>query len=235
MQVVDPFGNVSTYSQSVNVLGNTGVESLAIYNSAGELVHTVQLQNVPATLNGFSFAGGVGTLVGGLDPSTGKPRGQWTINLSSGQGAAGSVTWNGMSDSGYPVSSGIYTVKLVNTEAGKGVTVMVKSVTVLNAPGSPAQSSAASAIVAPNPLMGSAAAGSNTSLTLTYTPSLEGSGVAHCYNLAGELVAEAADMGSGRLSIPVGHMAGGIYLVDFEIRAGAAVLGRKIIKVVVLR
>jgi flagellar hook assembly protein FlgD len=161
METVDAFGNVSAYTKEVTVLGNAGGNSLAIYNSAGELVKNIPLTSYPSDLTDFDFSGqpgaSSGTMAGGFDPSTGQPRGQLKLELSDTAGASHAYTWDGTNDQGSPVSSGVYTVKLVKNELGHLRIVKTKSLTVINAQGSPAQASAASAVAGPNPLMGEAA------------------------------------------------------------------------------
>ena len=133
------------------------------------------------------------------------------------------------------MSSGIYLVKLVQTGLGQTVIVMVESIGILDAAISPAQLAVESAQLGPNPLEGAAARDPHARLVLAYLPGSQGQGVALLYTMAGEMVSEANDSGSGHLEIPVGQCAAGIYLVDFELRTGSSVLARTVIKVAILK
>jgi flagellar hook assembly protein FlgD len=240
METIDPFGNVTAYTKEVTVMGNTGGNSLAVYNSAGELVKTIPLLSYPNDLMDFNFSGqpgaSSGTMAGGFDPATGQPRGQLKLDLTDSQGASHAYVWDGSNDQGGPVSSGVYTLKLVKNELGHLRIVKTKSVTVINAQGSPAQASAASAVAGPNPLMGEAARSPQAAFVVSYMPSQQGSGHVRFYNLAGELIAQGTDFSkSGKFTIQAGDLSSGIYLVNFEIRSGNAILARKILKVVVMK
>jgi flagellar hook assembly protein FlgD len=240
METTDPFGAVTAYSKEVTVMGNTGGNSLAVYNSAGELVKNIPLKNYPNDLADFEISGqsgaSSGTMAGGFDPATGQPRGELKLELKDTHGASHAFSWDGTNDQGAPVASGVYTVKLVKTQLGSSVIVKAKSVTVINAQGSPAQNSAASAVLGPNPLMGEAARSSHAAFAVKFLPSLSGEAHARLYNLAGELITQSSATASqGRLSLPAAGLAGGIYLVEFDIREGNAVLGRKAIKAVIIK
>jgi flagellar hook assembly protein FlgD len=229
MEIVDPFGTVTAYSKEVAVLGNSPEDSLEVFNSAGELVKSIPLGAYPGGLSDFNFSG-QGSMAGGLDPATGQPQGRLELELKDGLGASHAAAWDGTNQDGRPVASGVYTVKLVRTQMGQGRTVKSKSVTVINALGSPASLAADSARVGPNPLRGA------SNFVLSYKPAAQGRGCARIYNLAGELVSLGQDGdGGGSFTLPAQGLAAGIYLVEFEIREGRAVLARKGIKAVILR
>jgi flagellar hook assembly protein FlgD len=239
LETTDPFGTVTAYTKEIAVLGNSGGNSVAVYNSAGELVKTVPLDKYPSDLVNFEFSGlngSNGAMIGGFDPATGQSLGHLQLDLKDSYGGDHSFEWDGTNNDGQPVASGVYTVKLVQNQLGQSKIVKAKSITVINAAGSPAQSSAASAVVGPNPLMGSAAKGAGAAFVVKYIPSAQGWGAARVYNLAGELVSTgAASDNSGTFRIPAADLSAGIYLIEFEIREGRAVLARKGIKVVIIK
>ena len=71
---------------------------------------------------------------------------------------------------------------------------------------------------------------------ITYLPMAGVAGHVYLYNLAGELVAQGLDSnGVGTISLPGDKLAGGIYLVDFELQNGSALLARRSMKMVIAR
>jgi flagellar hook assembly protein FlgD len=202
MDTVDAFGHLSSYSQAVTAMGKLGGNSLAIYNSAGELVRNIPLQGYPSDLSDFSVSGQ--TLAGG---------GELQVDLTDGSGNSHLVTWDGTSGSGAPVASGVYSLKLVRLQAGQSQMVKTRSITVLNAPGGPAEAALAGARLGPNPFPGQG------QLIIDYPPLAGGGGVsARIYNIAGEWVAQGSDQGGGRLLLDLGRLAPGAYLADLEAR-----------------
>ncbi len=141
------------------------------------------------------------------------------------------MVWDGLSDRGQPVASGTYVVKLTYTDAGSATVVKTISVTYLQSPDSSAKAAVASAFIAPNPYRPS----TGQDLVLLYKPSPMGTGAVRVYDLSGGLVGQSADGGqTGRIVVKPGSSEG-IYLVDFEIQSGSAVLARRVLKVAVVR
>jgi len=223
VQSTDPYGNVSTLSQGVTVLPSLGSDSVAIFNSAGELVRTLPLpaSGSPVTdisVNGASVGAGKLPVV--------------SFHLTTANGAASDYGWDGCNSLGQPVQSGSYLVRLVRTVAGTGTVVKVLAVTVLALPGSTERSALDAAIIAPQPWTPAQGPG----LTVAY-PALPGHQVrAQLYDLAGELVTQGLDAsGSGQLTVPVARAAGGVYLLRLEAFKGSALLAARTMKVAVLR
>ena len=219
----DAFGNVQTWTQSINVLPQPPSQSLSIYNSAGELVANVDLS---------AFSGKIITQVG--FPASGHgafsvgPGETIPIDVQVSDGSSRTILWDGKSGNGNLVSSGSYTLQLSsNSSVGSGPT-LAKSFEVLDAPGIVAFGVAQG----PNPigpmddqavfLVTGLATGENASVKL--------------YNLAGELVAQGVDaQGNGRIVLTVGNWSAGIYVAVVEKHSGAAIVSRKLIKIAVQR
>lgn len=228
LDVVDSFGKTTALVKTVQVLGNIGGNSLAIFNSAGELVRNVQLNSLPSRLVDFDVQaqagagdGGDGSVVGGLK-----------LSLMDGSGVAHPWTWDGLNDLGAPVASGTYTIRLVHNELGEGVTVKTQSVTLLQSPSLSLQACLASAVIGPNPALLN---GSGPAPALYWKPRAGLEGLARVYDLAGELVAQNLDPGTGRLDLPLKNLAGGVYVVQFSLLDGRAILGQRILKMVLVR
>ena len=225
----DSFGNLKTVTVPISVISTASQASLEVYNSAGELVKTIPVNNLAGlptdlTLQSTTFA--VST-----DPATGQASGGLSMNLKLSNTSTQPVLWDGTSNQGAPVSSGTYIIKLTYSQAGQLMVVKTVSVTLLQGPDLSTKSALAGAVVAPNPFNAS----SGQQLQLFYTVPVQGYGAVRVYDLAGELVSQAQDPDkTGRIILKAGP-AGGVYLLELEIRQGAAVLGKRVLKVAVLR
>jgi hypothetical protein len=229
VQTIDPYGNVTAYSQAVPVLPPASSDSLSIYNSAGELVRQIQLPAGLSPLSDFSVAG---LTVGSSGPDAGVTAVSFTL-----KGAAGATStwgWDGRNSVGQPVASGVYLVRLVHSALGQATTVKTLSVTLLAVPGSAAELSLSQARVGPQPWLGGG--GPQGALKAQY-PALPGLAVeARLYDLAGELVGQGADpQGTGTLELTTGPLAGGIYVLKLQAFQGQAALARRMVKVAVAR
>jgi flagellar hook assembly protein FlgD len=228
MTSTDSFGAVKSSSVAVAVVGAPRAASIQIYNSAGELVRTLpvsSINGVPSDLDSNTRA--FSTVP---DPVTGKPQGGLSLNVKVGTSTQ-AVVWDGLSDRGQPVDSGTYVVKLTYTDSGSATVVKTLSVTYLQSPDSSAKTAVASAFVAPNPYRPS----TGQDMVLFYQASPMGVGAVRVYDLNGGLVGQSADGGqTGRIVVKPGSSEG-IYLIDFEIRSGSAVLARRVLKVAVVR
>ena len=227
VETTDPYGTISAFSQGVQVMAPAATDSLAIFNSAGELVREVLLPAGSSRVTDIAVSGAsAGPL--GKGPAV-------LFNLTSAGGVASVYGWDGLNGQGQPVQSGTYMVRLVHTEFGKGAIVKTVAVTVLALPGSDEELALGAAVAAPQPWV-SSAAGAAAGLTVVYPP-LPGRQVqADLFNLAGERVATGKDAdGGGRLSVPMDALSGGIYLLRLQVLNGQARLVGRTLKVAVAR
>ncbi|HTB33897.1 MAG TPA: hypothetical protein VK842_03480 [bacterium] len=228
---VDPFGNVTTHTESVNVIGVENQESIEIFNSAGEVVRKFDLTSLSSTAQNLSvnLAPGQSAVVASTDPSTGAVSGGVNLNLTLANGHTQTLFWDGLGSNGQPLQSGTYLVELVRTETGQSSTVKTVAVGLLQPKDSSDQAVASSAKAGPDPLM------KGETLQVKYHSNGLDWAQAKLYSQSGELVAAAIDSrGIGVLTFG-GTPSGGIYVVEFEVCRGDAVLARRVLKVAVVR
>jgi flagellar hook assembly protein FlgD len=219
----DAFGSVQTWAQSVNVLPQPPKQTLNVYNSAGELVATLDISayaGTPITQIGFPASSHAAFSLG---QGGGVP-----IQVQDSSGATSTLVWNGKSGTGALVSSGSYTLELTSNSGGNNSVTMSKSFEVLDAPGA----GGFTVVEGPNPV---GPLDSDMVFQVNGLGSGQGS-VLRLYNLAGELVAQGVDSGgNGRIVLKVGNWSAGIYVAVVEACQGSAVLSRKLSKVVIQR
>ena len=156
--------------------------------------------------------------------STGVP-----FAVKESNGSTATLTWNGLSGQGQLVSSGNYTVQLVDTAAGNATIVTSKGFVILDAPD---KSGMPKVLVGPNPL-----GPRDQELVFSYgaLPALCSSAVT-IYSLAGEMVARGVGVaGSGKIVIRVGSWPSGAYVADFELRQAGALRSRQLLKLAIER
>jgi hypothetical protein len=224
LQVTDPFGHVKAYTLQVSVVAVQMQVSLTVYNSAGEAVAHLPLSATSALGVGTSLL--IPQPVKALQASGSAGSGNaFQIELV-GAGGTTTIPWDGLNDSGMPVSPGNYTVELSSQQVGGSVTREDKEVVVLEAP---ASQTLGSPYAAPQPWH-------SGPLYVYFSAVAAADPVrARVYTAAGELAAEAwAQGGDGRVSIRgADNLASGIYLVDLSWLHGSAVLERRTIKMAV--
>lgn len=221
METKDAFGKVTATIQAVQVLDARPTQFLAIYSSSGEKVREIPL---PANLalNRISLDSPV-LAVGGDDPAA---LGKMKLELRSASGSYLSG-WDGKNDAGQFVSSGMYSIVLLSRQGSAETRIESKTVQILQVPSADLASRAHAWL---NPLPASEKA-----ITISY-PALAGEACARLYNLAGEMVAAGNDpRGAGLLVIPFSQLSGGVYFVNFEMKSGPRVVGRRIIKISLVR
>jgi flagellar hook assembly protein FlgD len=225
LSVVDAFGTQQSYTAGFNVMSTADTASVEIFNSAGERVRTIQL---PANLLPVDMRALEDSFLGGLD-SSGQPLGGLRLRLKDSSGEQ-PLLWDGLNDQGQVLASGSYTVQLTRTQAGGARVVKSLSVILLASPDEALQLSLASATVAPNPVHG---AGVPVSVFYKLPP--RGTAVCRLYDLAGQLVDQGADTGGGGVVTMNAAFAGGVYVMEFRLMDGSAILGRRILKLAVVR
>ena len=227
VQVTNAFSQTTSLLKTVQVISVNPENTLAIYNSAGELVAHVPLpydsgrryitMGMPSTTYAPVYSALSGTAEEGL-----------RFNLTDDAGDSTSIAWNGLSDDGKPVASGTYTAQLVYNAPAGSKTVESKSFLVLQKGGTAAF---AGAFAAPNPAINGAAVKISYNVVPAYQVR------ARLFSLGGEAVGSASDPAqSGWLEFPTGHLAAGVYLVSLErVQDGSSVLSRTLLKVAVVR
>lgn len=215
VQTTDPYGSVQSWTKSVTVIPQALSQSLDIYNSAGELV---------ATLNPSSFSSLPIVNIGFGNSS----RSAFVLGSGSGvkfmmQNSSGgqvTTTWDGKSNSGQVVSPGSYIVQLVDNDNGR-IVVQSKSFVVLG----DLSSSSFRLIMGPNPV-------GPTDHELVFSFSgIQAGQTAHVklYNVAGELIGQAAgSVGGNRVVVRVGNWSSGLYVVVAESHDGPMVVSRQL-------
>ncbi|HTB22516.1 MAG TPA: T9SS type A sorting domain-containing protein [bacterium] len=220
------FGQVQTQSTTVSIVSTAGMASLAIFNSAGELVANLSesLSNESSLPVGMSLLLPPGK-ANAVISSPNSPSPALTITVTLADGSTTPVLWNGLSAQGQPLQPGNYVVTLAQAEPGSSMIIKSLAFALLDVKSGAASSMADSAQVLPNPVAGNA-------FTVKYQSDGTDMAVATMYNLDGQRVAEGADA-SGNLQMS-GSWSAGVYLLDFEVHQGSGVLARHWIKVAVV-
>jgi len=228
------FGQVTSVTDPVNVLGSTAGGALMVYNSAGEVVAALDISGLPAQPVGMSLdlPAGKNGVTGSTNPKAVSPTGGVTVLLTLANGQTVPEYWDGLSSAGQPLQSGIYTLDLTQPVAGSNTVVKSLPVTILGSVDQSAQAMAGSATVVPNPVQSSGGV-----FTVQYQGNGQDSAFGELYNLMGERVGQAGQgpiAGTGVLVFS-GKWSGGIYLLDFEVRDGSAPLARRVLKVAIIK
>jgi hypothetical protein len=224
VQQKDSFGDITSWTQAVNVLPPPASEALKIFNSAGELVDSIDLSSY-GQVNDFALQSSNSNQNSYVISSDGSQGG--VTFLLKQQTSNTPMTWNGLNGQGQEVASGTYMAELVTTAPGGASVVDSKSFTLLDTEGSTPK-----IIEGPNPV-----GPKDTVIVLNYGALTSGEfGSLKLYDLAGQLVATAsAPSGSQSLSMAIGHWAPGIYIGVFEVRMGGGVVSRQFLHIAMER
>lgn len=181
ISTTDTYGHVNTHIESIQILKMDVYARINIYNSAGELVRRLQVNNVANT--NVSLAVDDVIQVGKNSPA---------INIEYAPGAG--IAWDGLNSGGRTVDSGVYEIQVeIKTEQGFQV-MASKSVTILNAGSSGIITDVK---IYPNPAIitdGTAGAG----VTIKWLTASQGQADIKIYNMAGEMVKSiTASVGAG--------------------------------------
>ncbi|HXB97374.1 MAG TPA: hypothetical protein VNZ54_04930, partial [bacterium] len=229
VSVTDQFGNVTTVTQAVDVIGGRGLNTLEIFNSAGELVREFDLQGLSSTAQNMSLAGGPNAVASSTNPVTGAVTGGVNLILALANGWTQTLFWDGLGNGGSPLQSGVYLLELVRTQPGQDPVVKALSVNLIESKDASAQAMAASAVLGPNPVV------KGEGFKVRYASNGRNWALGRLYSEDGQLVEARSDAaGGGTLSFS-GAVAPGIYILDFEVHAGAVAVARRGLKVAVIR
>jgi flagellar hook assembly protein FlgD len=229
---IDVFGIVTCQVYTVNVEPPVSAPTLQIYNSAGEVVDTLNVSNLSAAPVNLALPSGQGGVIPSTNPKALTPTGGVTINVVLQNGTTVPVYWDGLSAAGQPLDSGTYMVQLTSNLPGSQSLVKTLPVTLLNGTNKSVQNMAQSAIVVPNPVI----AGSS-GFTVQYEGDGVDSAVGKLYDLAGERVAQATrEPVSGPAVLHFSaKLSGGIYVLEFEVADSNVALARHVMKVAVVK
>jgi uncharacterized repeat protein (TIGR01451 family) len=233
----DPFGVTTTVTHDVSVDITASTLQMAVYNEAGEAVKTFTQQQLAALLTGGSILSadynvGMAKISSQtIDPTYGNPTSAnnlLTITLGSGD----SLTWNGRGDNGSILAPGVYFLEiqsLVPNQAPQEITMEIRVI-------ANSSNSVSGIVLAPNPVRLSQ---TTQAKFLINDPNLQfDSAEVRIYTLAGELVATLESQ-PGNPSAVVWNLSGGgvasnAYLAVAELHSNGGLVGRQIIKVVVI-
>jgi flagellar hook assembly protein FlgD len=185
----DPYGHTDIITKPITVINDSQYVQVNIYNSAGELVQTIQGAyngSDQVSLN-ISNSSGADNYVFGV----GKGAPAIIIGYTT---TGANVTWNGQNSQGDYVASGVYEVQLV-VKSSTGLSVVAsKPITILDEGSGDVLGTVKSL---PNPYTGTGA----TPLIFTWQPSAGGTIKIKIYNIAGELVRTlTGDLGAATIN-----------------------------------
>jgi len=235
----DPFGVTTTATKTVLVGITNSTLDVAVYNEAGEVVKQFSPAEILTMMGGSSATllpsdfnvGLVKISSSVISPTYGTStasNSMMTITLGSGR----SFTWDGRGDNGNILSSGVYflEVKTNGPDAGSEQTVM--PIRIINN----GQNGIAGVVMAPNPI------NLNKNTQATFLINIGASQVDNVkvkiYTLAGELRQTLMSL-PGYSSQVIwdlggGDIASGTYIAVIEMNYNGGVIGRKVLKVVVV-
>jgi hypothetical protein len=207
IESTDPFGSVTALTKSIQVLAAPGEAQLVLYNAAGEAV-----RHLDAKALGLDPVD-----LGGRLDSTG-------FELKERDGSLAWLPFDGLNDSGQPLQGGSYQLLLSWSDAS-GRHTDSRGLVIVPAPGA---DFLASAGFAQNPVPAGAEA------QIRYSPcTCQVHATVH--DLAGQLVAQGVDPGTGVLPLPLLRSASGIYLVTLEVEGSGVRVQRRTLKLALIR
>ena len=235
----DPFGVTTTVTKNISVQITRSTLEIAVYNEAGEIMkHFTQaeLQNMVGGVGGSLLPADFNvqktTLSSNvLSPSYGastNPNSTMTITLGSGR----SFTWDGRGDSGSILTSGTYFIEMKSEPENQDREEVVLPITIQgnNANG------IAGVVMGPNPIH------LNQTTLAKFFVNSGGSSfdsvTVRIYTIAGELMTTLQNVpGNPALvvwDLSAVKIASGEYLAVIEMNLNGGVIGRKIVKAVVI-
>jgi uncharacterized repeat protein (TIGR01451 family) len=235
----DPFGVTTTVTKNISVQITRSTLEIAVYNEAGEIVkHFTQaeVQNMVGGVGGSLLPADFNvqktTLSSNvLSPSYGAsthPNSTMTITLGSGR----SFTWDGRGDSGSILTSGTYFIEIKSEPENQDREEVVLPITIQgnNANG------ITGVVMGPNPIH----LDQTTQAKFFVNPggSAFDSVTVRIYTIAGELMTTLQNVpGNPALvvwDLSAARIASGEYLAVVEMNLNGGIIGRKIVKAVVI-
>jgi flagellar hook assembly protein FlgD len=236
----DPFGVTTSVTNNVVVSIPQTTLDIAVYNEAGEVVRQFTAQEIATMLGGASGTllpsdfnvGLVKVSSGVIAPSYGTStttNNVLTVTLGSGR----SFIWDGRGDNGSILSSGVYFLEVKTTGPTAGSQQTTLPVRVINN----GQNGIDGVVLAPNPLnMNTTTAGR---FLVTIDSAQVDSVKVKIYTLAGELVGsplmnDPNNPGLVTWNLGGSGLASGTYIAVVELNSDGGVIGRRVLKVVVV-
>ncbi len=236
---VDPFGVTTTVTHGVSVDITRDTLKVAVYNEAGEIVKhfsQVEIQNLIAGAGGTLLPADfdVGKIrlssstISPTNSNTSGPNQTLTVTLGSGR----SFVWDGRGDSGNILTSGTYFLEVKSDVQNSAPQETIMALHLLDANAG----SLGDVVLGPNPVD----LGKNpTAIFYINNLSTQVTEIrAKIYTVAGELTQVLVNAPGNLSQIPwnLGQagMASGTYLAVLEMNGNSGLIGRKIVKVVVI-
>lgn len=237
----DPFGVTTTVTHSVSVIIGRNTLEVAVYNEAGEAVKhfsEAELLNMVAGAGGSLLAADfdVGkaklssTVIAPSYSSSSGSDQAVTITLGSGR----SFVWDGRGDNGNILTSGHYFLEIKSIMQNQPDQQMVMSIKVQNS----GANAILGVVLAPNPINLTQTTQAKFIVNLT-SGQVSGTEV-KLYTVAGELIKSLYSVPGNpslvKWDLSQSNLSSGTYLAVVEMQsANGGVIGRQILKVVVLR
>jgi len=224
IEVVDQYGHANTLVMQVQILRSMKDVVISIYNSAGELIRSLEGSAMPPS----------GVTVD-MDPVV-TAGGNVAQKIRIFYGGGNYVTWDGMNNNGGAITSGIYEVKAeivtpagVSTMASKTITVLV----------SKSDKMISNIKIYPNPYV-SAPDIASAPAVISWDHAYSGSVLIKIYNTSGELVKMfnrplSDGKASWDLKMEDGKfIASGLFIVIIEAVSDAGAVQKEILKFAVI-
>lgn len=207
----NPFGDVTTYSTTLEVIPASEEQFLRVYNSAGEVIQAYPLPVSVGTAWDLQLSSDNDTLAVGQNEA-----GNLAFKVQGERGKVCQVLWDGRNAAGMPVASGDYYVQLAGPGDGtRARTVSVKVIRIDD------RGALANIWAGPNPMPVKV-----DQLTVGGLPVGEPVDIS-VYSLAGERIAGASGSGP-RITVSLQDKSYGLAIVAVELVAQRAHVLRKV-------